>query len=126
MSALFDLACDQGCAPEQSDQKWEDEEQHACRDEGVESADELLEPRTAYFTDVRDEFGTTEGAHTAVQSGIGKRVIHRQAARNHQRGEQRETDHGGQGSLAVLAPREPDHAGTPQATWLPTTSPSAR
>ena len=83
---------------------------------------ELWQPfRNACRPDVR-----TDLRRRRRQPLVRVGVVHRDPARDHQRGQDDQRDRGEQRLLAVLSPGEPDHAVTPQASWLPWVSPSAR
>ena len=108
---LLDLARDQRGAPEQADEQRQDQEQDGDQDQAEYCELNWSDPvwQASLYRRRRAD------RRRSPEAEVGERGLHREAGRDYQTGEGGQPGEGEQRLLAVLPPRQPDHAGTPQA-----------
>lgn len=124
MRAVFDLAGDQRCAEEQPHQQRQDHEEDADERQILELVLELrTEGVTAVHGLVRGQHVRAQLRKARAQAGVVEGIVHPQTGGNHDRGECGQPDPGEERLLAMLFPRQPDHAVTSETVRAARVSP---
>src|SRR6266498_3221483 len=113
MGAMLHLARDQRATEEHPDQQRQEDEERAEEGEVLVLVVELLQLRPAGRALDRDELGPAELVQAVGKAGVDVRAVHLPAGGHHQRGQHGQPEDGEEQLLAVLAPGQPDHCGTP-------------
>src|SRR6266511_3308188 len=107
------LTSAQRATEEHPDQQRQEDEERAEEGEVLVLVVELLQLRPAGRALDRDELGPAELVQAVGKAGVDVRAVHLPAGGHHQRGQHGQPEDGEEQLLAVLAPGQPDHFGTP-------------